>query len=102
MPKDPAFAYASWLTIQLSIRKISVRQLNQLCDERISQPRIWKWLRGEGVPKYWEGLLVGERLQSHPDYAIIRNANTDRVEVKDYAQTYFPGHGNRKKRRAAR
>ena len=96
MPKDASFAYASWLNIQLSIRKISVGQLYMLVDQKIPKPRIWKWLRGEGAPKYWEGLLIGERLQSHPDYSVVRNVNTNGAEVKDF-QTYFPGHGPRKK-----
>ena len=91
------FKWAGWLHKRLDERSMEPRHLFRLCDERIAMHRIWKWLRGEGVPSIGEGILLFQRLAAMPDVDVVTSTNSRGQEVKRHPQLYFPGIARRRK-----
>ncbi len=91
------FKWAGWLHRKLYERKLKPRHLFHLCDEKIAMHRIWKWLRGEGVPQLVEGILLFERLGAMPEPDVLTSSNSEGQQVKSHPDLHFPGTSERKR-----
>lgn len=90
------FKWAGWLHKRLADRQMEPRHLFYLCDEKIAMHRIWKWLRGEGVPHLAEGIMLFQRLGDMPTPDVVSSTNSKGQQVKRHPQLHFPGMAGRK------
>ena len=92
------YRFAQWLHNQLMIRHMAPRQF---CDilggpDDVPMHRIWRWLRGEGVPHLWEFIRIIQVFQVIPEPQIAKAVDAQNRTIKHVPQTWFPGMGPRK------